>query len=288
MAVALISAGLGAAGNRVLIGDHHAGIAEEGETIHGQIVYIAALRVGEKAPRVPRRHAVPARGLVVDDGGIHIPICGAVRPETIFLAALCGDQNTVASLRAVILPARHGHRLRRDGCRVFQREGQHRIALRVNSGDGGLFRWQVGDKPKASVLLHRQRHAQPVIVRIAGEIVRVVQPDGIALPLSGSDADTVKVVGVPVAMVIGLVLGKILEVLYTGLAGLIQRQPGVFQQYGVDGIQGELIRGTDQGAVQVKVAHQHPFYLRHGLGNAGAAVEQLIKVDVLGPFIERS
>lgn len=151
--VAHIPAVLGTAGDIVFVGDHHTGIAEEGEAVYGQTVHIAALRVGEKAPRVPRRHAVPACSLVVDHGGVHMPVGREVRPEAIFLAALCGNQNAIAPAGAIVLPACYVDRHRHAGHGVLQRDGQCRIALRVDGGDGGLFGGQVGDEPKASVLL---------------------------------------------------------------------------------------------------------------------------------------
>ena len=125
-----------------------------------------------------------------------------------------------------------------------------------------------------------QSDAQPVVVCVMGVAIRIVQADGVPLPLSGGDLDAVEVVGIPVGVVVGFVLRQVLELFHALLGRLFQRQPCVFQQHGIDGVHRQLIRGTDGLSTFVKAAGELPLGFGHGLGDPGAAVEQLIEVDV--------
>ncbi|SCJ60013.1 Uncharacterised protein [uncultured Blautia sp.] len=90
--------------------------------------------------------------------------------------------------------------------------------------DGGPLTGLVGDKPVGAVGLFFQCHALPAVNM---ERVVVVEPDGVAHPLPGSDVDAREVVGVPVAVIVGIILREVLEVVHPDPPRLLQREAGV-------------------------------------------------------------
>ena len=87
-------------------------------------------------------------------------------------------------------------------------------------------------------------------------------------------------------VVIGVIFRKVLEKLQADLLRLIQGQAGVFQQDCIHIRHRQLVRGADLGSVWGEGAHLPQFLVAHVAGQAGAAVEKLLEIDVLRPLIE--
>ena len=261
-----------------------------GEGVHGDgvaagiaVTQRVMLREGEEAAHIPCAHPVPARRLVINHGGVEIAVGGEIGADREFIAVLGVHDIASATLGAVI-PVPNGlHGLRLIGCEVCQRNGQHRLPLRVHGRDGGPLTGLVGDKPVGAVGLFFQCHALPAVNM---ERVVVVEPDGIAHPLPGSDVDAREVVGIPVAVIVGIILREVLEVVHPDPPRLLQREAGVLQQHLVDGLHGHLVHRADQLPCGVKAAHLPQLLIGHRRVDPRAAIEQLKEVDVLRLLVQ--
>ena len=152
----------------------------------------------------------------------------------------------------------------------------------------------VGDEPVSTVSPVLKGHTGPAIGKEvslrSGEEASggvVIEPDGIALTLSGPDGDDAGSVGIAVEVVIGVILRQIGEAAHAKGLGIRQGQAGVFLQNSVHIRRGQLRQVHLRVHALVEgIYHLLPLLRADGAGQPGAVVKQLVHVDVLGLFVK--